>query len=137
MLPVCTLAASKTAAPTPNTATRLVTMACTQTYGVKTYAQQNCCKADCRSASYGSVLALTALMALSRADFFTSFLASEPSLVAAPAALAKHALLITLQDVSLVGWVARAADGKRPFVHNVLVKFALTRSMMQVVDKNI
>jgi len=83
------------------------------------------------------VLALTALMALSRADFFTSFLASEPSLVAAPAALAKHALLITLQDVSLVGWVARAADGKRPFVHNVLVKFALTRSMMQVVDKNI
>ncbi len=113
-------------------------MACTQTYGVKVCAQQNCCKADYRSASYGSVLALTALMALSRADFFTSFLASEPSLVAAPAALAKQALLITLQDVSLVGWVATAADGKRPFVHNDLVKCALTRSIMHVVvDTNI
>ena len=82
------------------------------------------------------MLALTALMALSRADFFTSFLASEPSLVAAPAALAKHALLITLQDVSLVGWLARAANGKRPFVHIDLVKLAPTRSIVHVVDQN-
>lgn len=56
-------------------------------------------------------------------------------MVAAPAALAKHALLITLQDVSLVGWAFRAANGKRPFVHIDLVKLALIRSIVHLVDK--